>query len=1097
MSITSLWKSITARKQWIVLGVFVLLLVAVTPLFIFKSGGLVFPKNINQDLKIVNLETRYNEGTPQLVQVIGQTNLPAAVVLKLNSSVYKRGKTDDEGKFEFKNVIVSPGKIEIEVSASRVFRGRVSSAYQKQSSLLAAGQIWGKIRSSEGQIKDAKVNISKKDVNNQIPVEVNEDSTFFSPDLPSGKYVVQVEASGFKKLEAEIELNQGNGYKYNGDFILELNNATASPRVEETQQDLSPYQDKEKNVYRIFYYDALRVPPPSKRSVEASIKYRSLTLKLQGTLSSNDKRLDLLNCPDEERAQCLPQFVRSIFNDFSVNSLIYQRFATAPNRTLTDTSNPTAIPDKDNPNLINFSLESRPEPDSFTNTINQDWKITTDWRAKKNKEDSFHLKLENYERQNRDPRPSYISDEKHDVTWENTKDFSPTTIEVPFNYQFNGLSALGRLLWTLPYDLVPADTYLFLYYIRGVLLVIPIVWLLWLLKKHPELNLLDQDFSQRFQRVATKLIVVPLIEPVIHIVRQTAAQSTIITENSSYWAIGLQKTVNYLLKAAPNNLVSQDDIRVLLISVTIVIIISGLLLLIVLPIRERCAGFWIMNILRGTFYAALVVLTVLVLSGLALLVLPSDIVGLSKILATVLAWGFLVWLIHSLYFYRAYLKKGIIKTLVVLLILIWLFIAAFPSSPLELFHSIFTPNYDIESSGQFIAVHDETLEYLRAFFQNIQHFVPYLALMGLALLLKKRDKYTDSAGSNSQDEASGEPSPAQVDPISPDIFQRIVSKLGLIIFAAFLVGTQLTWLLLPLPFIIALFTFRFVFAPEKRREAIDSIISTVDKDRPGWKDHVLSMFQVKADEKRLKSLEKRYSDSEILEDEYKAEKKKIEEEIANQPCETKLKADRDRKDVIKIKDTMLGIGPEKTNWGNAARAIRYGIRLALPLTLISGVNFWTNSEEALRSYRLLATSSQFLLSLAYWLTAAFFFGYFFNYINGKTGLIKSAYVSACAVIPMAFSTTGLSNFSPYAIAGLYFFAGLGLWAFDHCIFKQIFDTEFKWKTFLKIENSPSPGSITSLITAGIGTVISGIIVQVITFTLIYMFYKSLPPWFKT
>lgn len=1040
--------------------------------------GLILPNYENRELVFIELNTSPGD-SPQLLKVSGRTNAPAEVTLNLNGLPYRKTRTKHEDRFDFGEVVVNPGQVRVVVEASRVSGGRLYLASRSKVVPLTWGQISGTAKSSEGG-GGIKVNLIGPGSDAVTTVKVADKGQFASPLLRPGEYEVEVESEGGKKDRRKIELNEEHGYRFDGDFVLETSGAAPRLKVDRRTQ---------------------------KRSVEADISYRSLTLRLHGTLPAGDKRFVLLNCPREERAQCLPQFVKSVYGEFSVaGTPLYASFAD-PGESSAGGPDPVNTPtpepkDKDKDAApTNFNLKSKATSAPFTASLDQDWVVTTDWEAGVRGEDSFHAKFRQYELDKIAP-PTGHRPNPREATWEGSRDVPE--ISFAFNYKFGPLS-LVRLLFTSPFDLVPAGEWqTLLYYIRGVLLAIPLVWLLHFLNDRQGFKRQEGGLAGQLRHSLPALVAVPFVEPVISTVRQLALPPPAAEAGGSRVHEALAYLLGMDTSAAAK--LSQEDVRVLVVSAVIVAAVACLLFLVSRLLVRWGSGFWLMHFVRGTFCAALIVLAMLTATGVAVTFLPSDLIHLPRLLTAALVWAFLAWLVRVFYFYSAYLKKSRFALVAVPLLLLGLFVAAYPGGLSDFTDWLFRGNAETAGSNSVIvATHSEVLEGLRNFFRTAQLLVPYVALPGVALLLKGRDFRAGGArgGALVVEAPAGEAlaGPAE-SPLSDDEFRGAALKLSLIIFAGVLVGTQWTWFLLPLPFALAFLTYNYLWLPEMRIKVIDDVVPTVCAQRPrgenevprGWGNEVASMLEMKALKERLTALDK---NGQLKTEEREAEQKILESRIEAQSVRRKLSEDEDKGKVIRVSEVLLGVGPEPTNWKNAEHAVRYGIRLAWPLALLSCLNFWLGSEPEPGGYRLFAVGGQFLLSFAHWLTAAFFFGYFFNYLCGETGVVKALHLAGYAAIPIAASTRGLSVIWPYAAAFFCFAVALAVWAFDHHTFRSMFGRgQSEWRQFLKLENAPSPGSVTSLVKTGLMTFISGLVLQAVTLVVLVATYGFLPEWLR-
>lgn len=1062
-----------SRRQKLVWVASIALVVSLA-LLLSRKNGLVLLIEKNTTLVINDLKVDSDEHNR--LRVAGRTNLPADVILKIGSLAVKEQKTGANGKFEFNNIITAPGRVDVEILAGCVIGTREHLAKSKQSFLFTAGQISGLVKDSQGRrIKNANVTLVEQTKTQSRPVD--ERGEFLFSALPPGDYTVTVKRDGAQEISHAVQLNPDDCYRFAGEFVLAAPHETSSSNVTPKEKCKGP---------AVLDNDPRSFSPPLSRAVEADVRYRTLDVRLRGELASGDRRVVLLNSCLPKETRCLRQFIRLVFGEFAIKDqplylLSLEKDDNLPRAPLTS----PAVDGK-----TAFTLESLGNSRHEIGTLTEEWPIVTDWRQDNSSIDSFHFKLTHYNLGKKEPEPSVTTHPAHDVTW-TAKDGAPAEIKTSINYDFKDPFALARVAWTSPYALVRAEDQSLIYYLRGLLLAVPLVLLLWLLQDDGKLAGLDPAFAERLRSAMPKLIAVPLIDAVTNMMRQNVsgtAEYLDSARSTPFTPTYLQLALAKLLGVFKITQVHRDDIRVMLLSLLLLIAVFGLLTLLVFAFRKYATPrlskvwmlqvtFWIFNLLLGTFWAAVFVLLFLTIAGLAVFVVPLNVFGLVSIVSAFIACAFGVWLMFEL---RSYWPRfgSRLRSLAVLLFCGWLLTAlSLAAGPLS--RLLFGTYETGENPSISIAVPYEVLKVLRSFFQSAGPLVPYLGLLGVILLLKKRDEDpTDQSASED--------------------LGRVVFNFGLVVFAGFLVGTQLTWLSLPLPFALAFFlSYRVAFISEPRRKVIAGLTGSICSERfpaagsDGWQSYVLAEPLLIAARKRLKNIEKKLDSGDILQKEqFATEKKLIEADINKEDSALNQAANED--ELVTKGQVVFGVGPFATNWENAAWAVRRGIIFALPILVFKLVYVWTRTEESTA----LLVISAVLSSLVYWLAAAWFFGYFFNSLRGRTGLAKSAYLSGAVVFPMVLSTTGLQNASFYVVGSFYFFGVLGTWAFDHYVVEKILAAKYDFKIFLKIENSPSLGSIGTMFTSAAVTAISAVVLQVVNIILLYLTFQSLPPVFK-
>ena len=143
----------------------------------------------------------------------------------------------------------------------------------------------------------------------------------------------------------------------------------------------------------------------------------------------------------------------------------------------------------------------------------------------------------------------------------------------------------------------------------------------------------------------------------------------------------------------------------------------------------------------------------------------------------------------------------------------------------------------------------------------------------------------------------------------------------------------------------------------------------------------------------------------------------------------------DRGDRNTLQGTVLANGPTGHARSDAILALRYAIPLALVPGALAMYEFAASWET---SFPAVTFVLRMMLSFAYWLTLAFFFGYFYRYIRGKSGLAKGIYLAAGVTCPYLclrlIETQSLADFRYFFFWAMQVFGFctiLGLFSFDY------------------------------------------------------------------
>ncbi|MFY0572002.1 hypothetical protein ACN28E_50355 [Archangium lansingense] len=202
---------------------------------------------------------------------------------------------------------------------------------------------------------------------------------------------------------------------------------------------------------------------------------------------------------------------------------------------------------------------------------------------------------------------------------------------------------------------------------------------------------------------------------------------------------------------------------------------------------------------------------------------------------------------------------------------------------------------------------------------------------------------------------------------------------------------------------------------------------------------------------------------------------------------------------LSIRDFALAFGPQRTATDNALHGLRYGLAFASPWILI-GLRNLLVSTDLDRAYPLWQMLSEFITLIAKWGVIGSFFGYFYPYLPGKSGLTKGFYLFLVIVLP-ALPLASIQFTSQHEWRALAFWSTqafiecmlLGLIAFDYATLRH--SGYGDWRLLFQVHDLSSLGiSVSSIVVAIGGTVtalISGNAVTLVTAAL-RIFLPELP-----
>jgi hypothetical protein len=326
---------------------------------------------------------------------------------------------------------------------------------------------------------------------------------------------------------------------------------------------------------------------------------------------------------------------------------------------------------------------------------------------------------------------------------------------------------------------------------------------------------------------------------------------------------------------------------------------------------------------------------------------------------------------------------------------------------------------------------------------KIQELFFYVLALGLVLLLR--------------DYARQHPSP---------IVRPVTLGTGIYMFAALLVNAYgSTWLLLPVPFLVALlFASTWLFRseeemdklraiPEQKRSRLRRLIQDVV-------DSGTATSQFAAIEK---SLNAKLNSAEMTPEEYDGKLKDCRTYL-----EKKLELETVAKDV-RSREAVFSVGGPDL-WSNVSSAVKTGAVLALGPLLIALYEFLPKSRVDY-PYPLVTLLTFIVSAAASWLLYAFFFGFYFTYLRGKSGLTKSIHLFFGLLLPFAvyrlLDTQSLTDMRPFFLwaTQLFLFCSLlGLLAFDYRLLR---DNQFRVRDLTSVHNVPALSAYASTAVAAL------------------------------
>lgn len=291
---------------------------------------------------------------------------------------------------------------------------------------------------------------------------------------------------------------------------------------------------------------------------------------------------------------------------------------------------------------------------------------------------------------------------------------------------------------------------------------------------------------------------------------------------------------------------------------------------------------------------------------------------------------------------------------------------------------------------------------------QIEDVFVYVLALGLVLLLR--------------DHARRSPSP---------VVERATLGTGIYLFSVLLINSYSLWLLLPVPFLVGLLLAgTWLFRPEDEVERLRAIApETLNRKRKLIQDVVDASAAGEQFATIRKSLAQKLNSAELTPQEYESKLA-----LYQGYLEEKLELETVAEDVSSREAVFAVGGPDL--WSNVSAAVKTGAVLAAGPFLIALYQFLPHSRVSY-PYPLVTLLTFILSAAASWLLYAFFFGFYFAYLRGRSGLTKGIHLFVGLCLPFAVyrllnaqSLTDMQPFLLWATQLFLFCSLLGLIAAD-------------------------------------------------------------------
>jgi hypothetical protein len=340
---------------------------------------------------------------------------------------------------------------------------------------------------------------------------------------------------------------------------------------------------------------------------------------------------------------------------------------------------------------------------------------------------------------------------------------------------------------------------------------------------------------------------------------------------------------------------------------------------------------------------------------------------------------------------------------------------------------------------------------LNNFFTIIQSFLPYILLVGVVQLLRTANRRRHE--------------------IHPFVY-----AMSVLMFSCYVIDTSVRWFIVPIPFLLALALYpRFLALPQRKLNALNYLKPVGIRRRRWFLDRVLDLSISRRLLGSVDQMEKKIAAGDLQLEEFLKRRHKLETYAASVEEENNFFYE------LKAKDLALSLGPNPTDWSNGVHALERGLLISLPFLIFYLLTFFKQTRLD-SSFFVLSTTLRIFAFVLDWVVYAFFFGYFFNQLQGESGLKKGLRVALVIIVCLSpvWLASGISAVelsATFLRAGqiFMFFTVLGVWAFDYHSFRASFREQFSWKRFAQFGDMPSFTAVASVLLTSAGVAFTSVL----------------------
>jgi hypothetical protein len=621
------------------------------------------------------------------------------------------------------------------------------------------------------------------------------------------------------------------------------------------------------------------------------------------------------------------------------------------------------------------------------------------------------------------PTPSNLIENKFE--WRQPFGPGKTNIEIEFNHD-NFFQILLNSLRLNIHEIVEYPYSLFVYFIWLLLYLLPVILVIWVLLTLQEefvgnSEAMKNGLVTKMKRNISFILVLCLVAPTIDLIQTI----------DFYFFRPLYYEVQNSIEKWIKSSIGPDVVRDNFVRDFFIIICSFIFYLFLLFLQALIKNKVFKEVIKALKYASLIVLCLVILFIVILYVYHAQLLFqlISVLIGVFLIHFTILHIIKDVRVEIFDLKDLFPKNYLHFISIVASFILAYPIG---------------KAVGLSFSLYDIVL------FRQMSEIWLYIPLLALLAIFK----------------------PIPQLKLKTELKHKRLTFLAAVILAGYIVGMR-EWMLIPVPFLLALFLFRHLFVSPTGYEKLDRFIDTIYNNRKCLIEFVLkSRFTGKV-EKASEKFDSQFLRGKIFPDKYKEYKKEYDLIIKEYKQIEALPEGIDHCAVA------FATGPNKEPWENGINAAKMGFYFALAFLFIYSIFFHEKIIYIRPPYHLLPVLvglSQFFLK---YLVKAFFFGYFFQYLRGDSGLKKglwlAGFIILCNLPLNILYLNSISDIPPLVFISfieLVFFGGLGAIAFD---IKTLRNHGCNWRKVWLVNDVPAIATFISIVISTAGAAITSIL----------------------